>query len=76
MSKGIKKIKCIKNGWTLQRFQLKDRLVITPDRDVLFEIEEWGKGTTDDDKKKLITWMLQNQDRKTIIHQEKKHSTE
>jgi len=76
MSKGIKKIKCIKNGWTLQRFQLKDRLVIAPDRDVLFEIEEWGKGTTDDDKKKLITWMLQNQDRKTIIHQEKKHSTE
>ena len=54
MSKGIKKIKCIKNGWTLQRFQLKDRLVITPDRDVLFEIEEWGKGTTDDDKKKLM----------------------
>ena len=76
MSKGIKKIKCIKNGWTLQRFQLKDRLVITPDRDVLFEIEEWEKETTDDDKKKLITWMLQSQDRKTIIHQEKKHSTE
>jgi len=76
MSKGIKKIKCIKNGWTLQRFQLKDRLVIAPDRDVLFEIEEWEKETTDDDKKKLITWMLQSQDRKTIIHQEKKHSTE
>ncbi len=69
MAKGVKKIK-----WADGRAYLKmcipdKKLVIPPDEWVWFKVGAWEAGTTDADKTKNLTWMRQEQNRKSIISQ-------
>lgn len=68
MAKGIKKIKWTGKGKVFQsKSNLSSRMVIPPDEFVWFKVIEWLPGTTEDDKKKDISWIWQEHDRKTII---------
>ena len=68
MAKGIKKIKWTGEGKVFQkRSNLTSRMVVPPDEYVWFKVSEWIPGTTPEDKKKDISWIWQEHDRKTII---------
>jgi len=70
MAKGVKKIKWSGVG-TVKKDQSipNKKVVIAPDQQVLFEVENWYDGTPEADKKKGITWIFQDPRTKTIVLQ-------
>ncbi len=70
MAKGVKKIKMTKGLYYENKSSsLSSQVTIKPDQFATFEVLEWIKGTTDDDKKKVLTWMRQTNNRKIIVAQ-------
>ncbi|NRS87182.1 outer membrane protein OmpA-like peptidoglycan-associated protein [Flavobacterium sp. 7E] len=70
MAKGVKKIKWSQVGKVVSSLSIPEKkLVIQPDQFVYFEVEKWYDGTTAIDKKKNITWMLQDRRANTIVLQ-------
>jgi hypothetical protein len=60
MAKGVKRIKWTGKGTVLSNGSVpNEKAVIAPDQDVSFEIESWFDGTTEEEKKKNVTWILQ-----------------
>jgi len=60
MAKGVRKIKWTGNGKVISSLSIPNKkAVIAPDQEVPFEVESWYDGTTEDEKKKNITWILQ-----------------
>jgi len=70
MAKGVKRIKWTGKGNVIGNLsKANKKVVITADQDVFFEVDLWHEGTTEADKKKNITWILQDLKKKTIIVQ-------
>ena len=68
MARGVKKIKWTGKGKVFQKkSNYSSRMVIPPNEFVWFTISEWLPGTTPEDKKKDISWIWQEQNRKIII---------
>ena len=70
MGKGVKKIRCAEGLIFHSMSVAGKRVTIKPDQVVGFEIDPvngWEKDTTAEDKKKAITWIRQESDRKTIL---------
>jgi hypothetical protein len=60
MAKGVRKIKWTGKGEAISTLSIPNKkLVIAPDQDVTFEIESWYDGTTEEETKKNVTWILQ-----------------
>ena len=60
MAKGVEKIKWTGKGEVISSLSIPNKkVVIAPDQDVSFEVESWFDGTTEEEKKKNITWILQ-----------------
>jgi outer membrane protein OmpA-like peptidoglycan-associated protein len=70
MAKGVKRIKWTGKGKVIGNLSIPNKkVVISPDQDVFFEVDLWHDGTTETDKKKSLTWMLQDRKKKIIISQ-------
>ncbi|PBI88906.1 hypothetical protein BSF41_22740 [Flavobacterium sp. ACN2] len=60
MAKGVKKIRWTGKGRVINNLCIPNKkVVIHPDQEVSFEIESWYDGTTEEEKKRNITWILQ-----------------
>ncbi len=72
MAKGVKKIKWVPKEGDATVFSELSKpnklLTIEPDKWVWFEVSEWEAGTTDAEKKKKITWMKQNTNRREVLN--------
>ena len=66
MPKGAKKIKCVKGMIFPKKSVPNKTIVIEPEQFVYFQVSEWDIDTTLEDKKKPITWLFQDQDKKTF----------
>jgi outer membrane protein OmpA-like peptidoglycan-associated protein len=70
MAKGVKKIKWTGEGTVKSSLSIPNKKVtIDPDQFVLFSVGQWDEGISETDKKKNLTWMLQDRKAKTIIKQ-------
>ncbi|MET3021001.1 OmpA family protein [Flavobacterium hydatis] len=70
MAKGVKKIKWTGEGTVKSNLSIPNKKVtIDPDQFVLFSVGQWDEGVTEIEKKKNLTWMLQDRKAKTIIKQ-------
>lgn len=70
MAKGIKKIKWTGEGKVIKNLSIPNKkVVIAGDQEVYFTVDLWYEGTTEADKKKDVTWMLQDRKKNTIIVQ-------
>ncbi|WP_409415793.1 OmpA family protein [Flavobacterium sp. PS2] len=70
MAKGVKKIKWTGEGTVKSSLSIPNKKVtIDPDQFVLFTVGQWDEGVTEIEKKKNLTWMLQDRRAKTIIKQ-------
>ena len=69
MAKGVKKIKFAEGDAFSNGSIPNVKLVIPPNKYVYFKVSEWEKDTTEADKKKDLTWMRLEHDRKTILNQ-------
>lgn len=70
MAKGVKRIKWTGKGNVIGNLsKANKKVVIAADQEVFFEVDLWHEGTTEADKKKNITWILQDLKKKTIIVQ-------
>jgi outer membrane protein OmpA-like peptidoglycan-associated protein len=70
MAKGVKKLKWTGEGTVKSNLSIPNRKVtIDPDQYVWFTVGEWDEGVSEVDKRKSLTWMLQDKKAKTIIKQ-------
>jgi len=70
MAKGVKRIKWTGKGKVISKLSTPNKkVVIAGDQEVFFEVDLWYEGTTEADKKKDITWILQDRKKNTIIVQ-------
>ncbi|MBF7092008.1 hypothetical protein IUY40_10705 [Flavobacterium sp. ALJ2] len=70
MAKGVKKIKWTGVGKVISGFSRpNEKLAIAPDQEVSVEVSEWYEGTPEADKRKNITWILQDRKARKIIKQ-------
>jgi outer membrane protein OmpA-like peptidoglycan-associated protein len=70
MAKGVKKIKWTGKGKVIANKSIPNKKVtIDADQIVSFEVESWYNQTTEEEKKKNITWILQDREKQTIIIQ-------
>jgi outer membrane protein OmpA-like peptidoglycan-associated protein len=70
MAKGVKKIKWTGEGTVKSSLSIPNKKVtIDPDQHVGFTVGEWDEGVSEIDKRKSLTWMLQDKKAKTIIKQ-------
>ncbi|UPZ17819.1 OmpA family protein [Flavobacterium humidisoli] len=70
MAKGVKKIKWTGKGKVIANKSIPNKKVtIDADQIVSFEVESWYNQTTEEEKKKNITWILQDRKKQTIIIQ-------
>ena len=70
MAKGVKRIKWTGSGKVISNLSTPNKkVVIHPDQYVSFEVDLWYEGTPEADKKKTLTWILQDRKKKTIIVQ-------
>jgi outer membrane protein OmpA-like peptidoglycan-associated protein len=70
MVKGVKRIKWTGKGKVIGNLSIPNKkVVISPDQDIFFEVDLWHDGTTETDKKKSLTWMLQDRKKQIIISQ-------
>lgn len=69
MAKGVQKIRCVKGKYYPKMSVQNEKVVIVPDQFVYFMVSEWYPDTTEEEKKRDLTWMRQDTGRKTIIRQ-------
>ncbi len=70
MAKGVKKIKWTGKGKVIASKSIPNKKVtIDADQIVSFEVESWYNQTTEEEKKKNLTWILQDRKKQTIIIQ-------
>lgn len=70
MARGVRKIAMTKGLYYPKKTAgLDTQVTIKPDQYVSFDVSEWIKGSTEEDKKKQITWMRQENNRKIILAQ-------
>lgn len=70
MAKGVKRIKWTGDGKVISSLSVPNKkVVIHPDQYVSFEVDLWHQGTPEADKKKTLTWILQDRRKKTVIVQ-------
>ncbi|MGS2762169.1 OmpA family protein [Sinomicrobium sp. M5D2P9] len=69
MAKGVKKIRCVEGKYYPKMSVQNEKVVIVPDQFVYFRVSEWYPDTTEEEKKRDLTWMRQDTGRKTIIRQ-------
>lgn len=70
MAKGVKKIKWTGEGKVIASKSIPNKKVtIDADQIVSFEVESWYNQTTEEEKKKNLTWILQDRKKQTIIIQ-------
>lgn len=70
MAKGVRKIKWTGKGKVISHLSVPNKkVVITGDQEAFFEVDLWYQGTTEADKKKDITWILQDRKKNIIIVQ-------
>ncbi len=69
MAKGVKKIKFVHGRHYPNMTVAGKRIAIAADSWATFAVDQWLPNTTEEDKKKPLTWMRQTTDRKTIINQ-------
>jgi outer membrane protein OmpA-like peptidoglycan-associated protein len=70
MAKGVKKIKWTGEGTVRSALSEPNKKVtIDPNQFVWFTVSEWDEGLPEADKRKSLTWMLQDKKAKTIIKQ-------
>ena len=70
MAKGVKRIKWTGDGKVISNLSTPNKkVVIHADEYVSFEVDLWHEGTLEADKKKTLTWILQDRKKKTIIVQ-------
>jgi predicted chitinase len=68
MAKGVKKIKWVGSGGAMGNHSLEDTILcIRPNEEAPFVVGEWYNETTEDDKKRDITWLWMDQKRRTIF---------
>ncbi|WP_278011751.1 hypothetical protein [Flavobacterium gyeonganense] len=70
MAKGVKRIKWTGDGKVISNLSTPNKkIVIHPDQYVAFEVDLWYDGTPEAEKKKTLTWILQDRKKNTIIVQ-------
>jgi outer membrane protein OmpA-like peptidoglycan-associated protein len=70
MAKGVKKIKWTGEGTVKSNMSKANaKVTIDPDQYVWFKVGEWDEGLPEADKRKSLTWILQDKKAKTIIKQ-------
>lgn len=70
MIKGVKRIKWNGKGKVISSLSDPNKkVIIEADQEVFFEVDLWYEGTTETDKKKDLTWILQDRKKNTIIVQ-------
>ena len=71
MAKGVKKIKRLSNSFQFDDyFKSGDIICINPNQEALFAVGEWHNETTEEEKRKNITWLWMDQN-KTRVFKEK-----
>lgn len=66
MAKGVKSLKMTK-GHYFEKASIKNKsMVITPNEEATFEVNEWYSGTLPAEKKKNLTWFWFNNEKKLI----------
>ncbi|WP_103863887.1 OmpA family protein [Aquimarina sp. I32.4] len=68
MARGVKKIKMIS---TAHYAYSGGTATVKPDQELTFVVNEWLPASTEEDKKNDVFWLLQTNDRKTILHRVK-----
>lgn len=66
MAKGVKTIKFQGPHYPLMTVPGK-RITLKADEPGLFEVDQWLPGTTAEDKKKTVVWMVQSMDRLSVL---------
>ncbi len=70
MAKGVKRIRWTGKGQVIANLSTPNKKVVIPaDKEVFFEVDLWYEGTPEADKKKDLTWILQDRKKNTIIVQ-------
>jgi outer membrane protein OmpA-like peptidoglycan-associated protein len=70
MAKGVKRIKWTGKGKVISDQSVPNKKVaVHPDGVVSFEVDLWHDGTTKEEKKKSMTWILQDLKKQTIVRQ-------
>ncbi|MEO8237036.1 MAG: OmpA family protein [Flavobacterium sp.] len=70
MAKGVKRIKWTGSGKVISNLSIPNKkVVIHPNQVVSFEVDLWYDGTTEEEKKKGMTWIFQEQKKQTIVRQ-------
>jgi hypothetical protein len=68
MAKGVKKIKWTGVGRVVNSLSIPNKkVVMVANQDVFFEVDSWFEDTIEEQKKKNLTWILQDKKNKTII---------
>ncbi|GAA3508382.1 hypothetical protein GCM10022393_19340 [Aquimarina addita] len=65
MARGVKKIKMTSQAHYAYS---ASSATVKPDQPLTFEVEEWLPATSKEDKEKGVFWLLQTNDRKTILY--------
>ncbi|WP_163409589.1 OmpA family protein [Flavobacterium ajazii] len=70
MAKGVKRIKWTGKGKVISAQSVPNKKVaVHPDGVVSFEVDLWYDGTTKEEKKKSMTWILQDRKKQIIVRQ-------
>ena len=70
MAKGVKRIKWTGKGKVISDQSVPNKKVaVHPDGVVSFEVDLWHDGTTKEEKKKSMTWILQDRKKEKIVRQ-------
>ncbi|WP_281234462.1 hypothetical protein [Flavobacterium gelatinilyticum] len=71
MAKGVKKIKWVGHSGALRNFSLPNKILcIKPDQTAPFMVDEWYSETTEEEKRRNITWLWMDQKKKKIFKKE------
>jgi outer membrane protein OmpA-like peptidoglycan-associated protein len=70
MAKGVKRIKWTGQGRVIGKLSVANvKATIPADEDVFFDVDLWHEGTSEAEKKKPLTWILQDYKTRTVIVQ-------
>ncbi|MBE0393782.1 peptidoglycan DD-metalloendopeptidase family protein [Flavobacterium sp. PL002] len=77
MEKGVKKIKWIVNGGALTEYSSPDKILcIVPNKEAQFIVGEWYNDTTEEEKRRELTWLLMDQKKRNILKKTRKPVSE
>jgi len=69
MAKGVKKIKWVGHSGALSEFSLRNKIIcIKPNQEAPFAVGEWFSETTEEEKRRSITWLWMDQKKKKIFN--------